>query len=116
MAIATPEQKEYYGRIERERTYLEHPSKMQSILKYSAPTNRIMEYGRLPDIERNVYEYFHRHELYNELLTMGVFTRILKHYDSAMMSEVYQLQAYFNPTQLDQWEKNRMMDKLAGKQ
>lgn len=108
MAFATADNTETNDRIQYEQMISMRPEKVLTVLRQS-----VADYQFHDDIM--IHEQFFSHDLYRELLTLGVFTRILKQKNNEMMATTYQLQAFFNSEQLKQWEQNRMMDKLAGK-
>jgi len=67
------------------------------------------------DPERDLKLRIMRSPVYVELLDLGVFTRVVVHDDLITMEKTVSLVGYFTESQLEQYEKNRMMEKLAGK-
>jgi len=108
MAIATADHNKINERTQYEQLVSMRPEKVLTVLRQSVADYQFCD-------DEMIHRQFYSHDLYRELLTMGVFTRILKQHNESMMAIMYQLQAFFNPAQLEQWERNRMMNKLAGK-
>lgn len=72
--------------------------------------------GGLPvDTERDLKMRILRSHVYGELLDQGVFTKVIMRDDPITMEKTFSLVGYFTESQLEQYEKNRMMEKLAGK-
>lgn len=76
-----------------------------------------MMHQNMPDnlyAERMIYEELTRHPMYLELLKEGVYTKIIKQEDPVTYSYRYTVVANFTDSEFEQFEKNRMMDRLAG--
>lgn len=98
----------------------ERPSIIHRVMGFSL-TESYME-RQLPDrsiaardYEGELMSRIHHSRIYQELLRNGVFLRIVTSEDIAMMTRNVELVGYFTPEQFEQYEKNRMMDKLAGR-
>lgn len=92
------------------------PRRERAIL-HQALTKEYMEHPNIHDsiyAERMVYEELTRHPMYLELLKEGVYTKIIKQEDPVTYSYRYTVVASFTDAEFEQFEKNRMMDRLAG--
>ena len=113
MAISTRQM--YYQ--EPVRSFV-RPSIIQRVMTYSVTDSyweRQMA-DRSPEYyERQLMDKIHQSRIYQELMFNGVFLRIVHQENVAEMTRSVELVGYFTPVQLEQYEKNRMMDKLAGR-
>lgn len=98
----------------------ERPSIIHRVMRYSQ-TESYMERQlqdrsiAARDYEGELMSRIHHSRIYQDLLRNGVFLRIVTSEDIAMMTRNVELVGYFTPEQFEQYEKNRMIDKLAGR-
>ena len=111
MAYAASEQ---YDLHQCYRHQIERPSIIREVWAYRVSNDMMFQASHTVDTEQELMYNIVRMPLYGELLKLGVFTRIVTQDDHAMMQRTIKLVGYFTSAQLDQYEKNLMMKKLAG--